>query len=167
VSLDPKELQDLLDELERSRRSRKRAWENLQEIRWVLKEAAGIELPPAKRKTIDLEGRVVKDGVRQAVKERQVALADLVNAIRFAVPFEEFSEIRLPLKIPSWNIAPSQNVLAVRNRSDDGKPKFDALKWGLVPGWSKDEKIAYKTINARVETVDTAPAYRQRQFMKD
>jgi hypothetical protein len=39
VPLNPKELQDLLDKLEASRRSRKRAWENLQEIRWVLKDA--------------------------------------------------------------------------------------------------------------------------------
>jgi hypothetical protein len=46
-----------------SRTSRKRAWENLQEIRWVLKETAGVELPPPARKTIDLEGRIVKDGV--------------------------------------------------------------------------------------------------------
>ena len=37
----------------------------------------------------------------------------------------------------------------------------DALKWGLIPSWSKDEKIAYKTINARVEIVDTAPSYRE------
>jgi putative SOS response-associated peptidase YedK len=35
------------------------------------------------------------------------------------------------------------------------------LQWGLVPHWAKDPKIAYKTINARVETVDTAPSYRQ------
>jgi len=34
----PKAIQDLLDELEASRRSRKRAWENLQELRWVLKD---------------------------------------------------------------------------------------------------------------------------------
>jgi hypothetical protein len=70
VSLDPQELQDLLDELERSRQSRKRAWENLQEIRWVLKDVTGIELPLEPRKTIDLEGRIVKDGVRKAVKDR-------------------------------------------------------------------------------------------------
>jgi putative SOS response-associated peptidase YedK len=31
----------------------------------------------------------------------------------------------------------------------------------LIPNWAKDPKIAYKTINARVETVDTAPSYRQ------
>jgi len=34
------------------------------------------------------------------------------------------------------------------------------LRWGLIPSWAKDPKIAYKTINARVETVDTA-SYRQ------
>jgi hypothetical protein len=56
----PQELQELLDELKASRASRRRASENLQEIRWVLKDTVGIELPPPARKTIDLEGRVVK-----------------------------------------------------------------------------------------------------------
>jgi hypothetical protein len=82
MSLSPKELQDLLDELEASRASRKRAWENLQEIRWVLKDTAGVELPPPARKTIDLEGRIVKDGVRKTVNDRQVALEELWKAIR-------------------------------------------------------------------------------------
>ena len=59
-----------------------RAWENLQELRWVLKDTAGIELPPPVRKTIDLEGRLVKDDVRKAVLDRQNALTDLVHAIR-------------------------------------------------------------------------------------
>jgi hypothetical protein len=82
MSITPQALQNLLDELEASRASRKRAWENLQEIRWTLKEATGIDLPTAGRKTIDSEGRVVKDGVRKAMKDRQIALADLVHAIR-------------------------------------------------------------------------------------
>ena len=55
MSMTPKALQDLLDELEASRASRKRAWAILQEIRWVLKDVAGIEIPPPARKTIDLE----------------------------------------------------------------------------------------------------------------
>jgi hypothetical protein len=84
VSLDPQELQRLLDELQRSRQSRKRAWENLQEIRWVLKDVTGIELPAPARKTIDLEGRIVKDGVRKAVKNRQLALEELNKAIERA-----------------------------------------------------------------------------------
>jgi hypothetical protein len=81
MSITPQALLDLLDELEASRASRKRAWENLQEIRWVLKDAAEIDLPPAPKKTIDLEGRVVKDGVRKAITDRQIALTDLVHAI--------------------------------------------------------------------------------------
>ena len=85
----------MLDELEASRASRKRAWENLQEIRWVLKDTAGIELPPPKRKTIDLEGRIVKDGVRSTVKDRQLALDDLVKAIR---EFRKFTDQPLTLR---------------------------------------------------------------------
>jgi hypothetical protein len=82
VSHTAKALQDLLDELEASRASRKRAWENLQEIRWALKDTAGVELPPPARKTIDIEGRIVKDGVRTALRDRQGALSELVEAIR-------------------------------------------------------------------------------------
>ena len=37
--------------------------------------------PPA-RKTIDLEGRIVKDGVKKALRDRQLALTELVHAIR-------------------------------------------------------------------------------------
>jgi hypothetical protein len=81
-SITPKALQDILDELEASRASRKRAWEVLQEIRCVLKDTTGIDLPPPARKTIDLEGRLVKDGVRKALQERQKVLGDLVQAIR-------------------------------------------------------------------------------------
>jgi hypothetical protein len=34
------------------------------------------------RKTIDLEGRIVKDGVRKALRDRQLAPAELVHAIQ-------------------------------------------------------------------------------------
>jgi hypothetical protein len=95
VSLTPKALQDLLDELEASRTSRKRAWENLQEIRWVLNDVVGVELPPPARKTIELEGRIVKDGVRKTVKDRQLALDELVKAIR---EFRKFTDQPLTLR---------------------------------------------------------------------
>jgi hypothetical protein len=82
MSITPQAVQKLLDQVEKSRDSRKRAWENPQEIRWVLKGAAGIELPAPARKTIDLERRIVKDGVRKTVQDRQVALDMLLKAIR-------------------------------------------------------------------------------------
>jgi hypothetical protein len=34
------------------------------------------------RKTIDLEGRIVKDGVRKALLDRQLAMTELVHAIQ-------------------------------------------------------------------------------------
>ncbi len=61
----------------------------------------------------------------------------------------------------SYNIAPSQKVLTIRFNPGTRERSLDALQWGLVPYWSKDPKIGYKTINARVATVDTAPSYRQ------
>ena len=82
MSITPQDLQKLLDEREASRASRKRAWENLQEIRWVLKDIVGVELPPPARKTIDLEGKLVKDSVRTALRDRQDALSELIEAIR-------------------------------------------------------------------------------------
>jgi len=82
MSITPQALQDLLDELEASRASRKRAWEVLQEIRWVLKDTAAIELPFPAKKTIDLEGRLIKDAVRRTIKEHRKTLTELVHAVR-------------------------------------------------------------------------------------
>lgn len=95
MSITPQAVQELLNELEASRASRKRAWDNLQEIRWALKDTAGIELPAPARKTIDLEGRIVKDGVRKAVKDRQIALDGLLKAIR---EFRKFTNQPLTLR---------------------------------------------------------------------
>jgi putative SOS response-associated peptidase YedK len=56
---------------------------------------------------------------------------------------------------PRYNIAPTQEVLAVRHPR-----QLVALKWGLIPSWAKDAKIGYSTINACAETVATKPAFR-------
>jgi putative SOS response-associated peptidase YedK len=39
--------------------------------------------------------------------------------------------------------------------------EISLMRWGLIPYWSKDAKIAYSTINAKVETVATALAFRE------
>jgi putative SOS response-associated peptidase YedK len=59
---------------------------------------------------------------------------------------------------PSYNIAPSQSVLAIIN---DGKAnRMGFLKWGLIPPWAKDMSIGYKMINARAETIAEKPSFR-------
>ena len=59
---------------------------------------------------------------------------------------------------PRYNIPPTARVPVVR--LIDGKRQLGLLKWGLVPSWAKDTKIAYSTINARADTVATKPAFR-------
>jgi hypothetical protein len=109
LSLTPQALQALLDELEASRASRKRAWENLQELRWVLKDAASVELPPPPRKTIDLEGRLVKDGIRKALTQGLEALEGLVLAVR---QYRTLAE-KQPLTLQGSDYAHAVNELNV------------------------------------------------------
>ncbi|WP_340373469.1 SOS response-associated peptidase [Peribacillus sp. FSL E2-0218] len=51
----------------------------------------------------------------------------------------------------SYNIAPSHSVLSVIN--DGTRNRLGYLRWGLIPFWAKDEKVGYKMINARAETI--------------
>jgi putative SOS response-associated peptidase YedK len=59
---------------------------------------------------------------------------------------------------PSYNVAPSQQVPAIR--VVDGESEGLLLRWGLVPFFAKGIAPKYSTINARVETVETAASYR-------
>jgi putative SOS response-associated peptidase YedK len=59
---------------------------------------------------------------------------------------------------PSYNIAPSQSVLAVINNGRHNKMGF--LRWGLIPPFAKDMSIGHKMINARSETLLEKPSFR-------
>lgn len=72
---------------------------------------------------------------------------------------EVFSLQELPRLEPRFNVAPSQLSAVVRNQGDHNR--LDLLKWGLVPGWSKEPSIGNQMINARCETVTEKPAFRQ------
>src|ERR1700731_1197038 len=78
---------------------------------------------------------------------------ELARIYRIPIP----SQPDLPI---SYNIAPSQEVLAIRFKTETKQRSLDRLRWGLVPYWAKDEKIGFKTINARAETVDSAHSFR-------
>ena len=58
---------------------------------------------------------------------------------------------------PSYNIAPTQPVLAVT--SGDGR-MASHLRWGLIPPWSKNAEVGNRLINARAETVAERPSFR-------
>ena len=61
---------------------------------------------------------------------------------------------------PRYNIAPTQDIAAVRVREPGGRRELALLHWGLIPSWAKDTKIAGSTINARSETIAEKPAFR-------
>lgn len=61
---------------------------------------------------------------------------------------------------PRFNIAPGQEILAVRAAGDDGARQADALHWGLVPHWAKERAGGPKLINARAETLAERAAFR-------
>ncbi|MFM1653723.1 SOS response-associated peptidase [Brevibacillus sp. B_LB10_24] len=60
---------------------------------------------------------------------------------------------------PRYNMAPGQMIPAII--ADGGKRRAGQLRWGLVPSWATDEKMGYKMINARAETLTEKPAFRK------
>ena len=78
-----------------------------------------------------------------------------------SAPWREVADLyRLPDDFelrPRYNIAPSQPVVALRLEPERS---LAWLRWGLIPSWAKNRKIAYRTINARAETAATKPAFR-------
>ena len=80
-----------------------------------------------------------------------------------------YSEIKIRLKFapdasapnyePDWNKPPTAPIL-VEVRENDGRRIPKMIRWGLLPSWSKDEKISYSTFNARSEEFTNKPAFR-------
>ncbi|GIV95908.1 MAG: DUF159 family protein [Herpetosiphonaceae bacterium] len=58
---------------------------------------------------------------------------------------------------PRYNAAPLQMLPVVLQ--DDGR-RVALFRWGLMPRWAKDPSIANKLINARAETLEEKPSFR-------
>ncbi len=52
--------------------------------------------------------------------------------------------------IPNYNIAPMQYLPVITN---DDTTHFNIYRWGLIPFWAKNQKMAGKLINARAESL--------------
>ena len=59
---------------------------------------------------------------------------------------------------PRYNIAPTQEA-PVLVRAPEGL-RAGPLRWGLVPHWAESPDVASRHINARSETADRRPAFR-------
>ena len=83
-------------------------------------------------------------------------LSDNPAAIKakFALPNPQ----RVPDFAANPDVRPTQRNPIVR-WTPDGRA-CELARWGLVPVWAKDMKFGSRCINARAETVATAPAFR-------
>ena len=61
---------------------------------------------------------------------------------------------------PRYNIAPTDEVVAIRRRRDSDVPEAGLLRWGLIPHWATDTRSGAKMINAKEETLLERPAFR-------
>ena len=79
-----------------------------------------------------------------------------------AAPGDQIAELfelsEVPELSPRYNIAPTQDVAAVR-AADSGR-ELVALHWGLIPSWAKERSIGARMINGRSETVAEKPSFR-------
>jgi len=83
----------------------------------------------------------------------------------------DVSEIRLAFSIPperptpnipaNWNAAPTEDLPVVRYDARAAGRSLGVMRWSLVPFWAKDIKVGFSNINAKAETVDTKPAFRE------
>lgn len=86
----------------------------------------------------------------------------MCGRFRLAIPHDALTRLfdlypAFPVA-PRWNIAPGQDILAVRgvaNHRECWTPR-----WGLVPSWAKDPSQV-QLINARAETAAEKPAFRK------
>ena len=53
-----------------------------------------------------------------------------------------------------FNVAPTQTIPVFHSRVGIG------MRWGLIPHWSKEPASKYATFNARIEGIETKPAFR-------
>jgi putative SOS response-associated peptidase YedK len=88
-------------------------------------------------------GRFTRDFTWQQVREFSRML-DLV------VPAQEPEAV--------FNIAPTDPGPVIVASGDGGEVR--TMRWGLLPAWAKDTKLAFSTINARLESVADKPAFR-------
>ncbi len=87
---------------------------------------------------------------RYALFDNIAALAELFGLELADMPYDYQ---------PRWNIAPTTDVMMVRNVDMSRKPTL--ARWGLIPSWQKpDSPVRRPLINARAETITERPTFR-------
>ena len=72
------------------------------------------------------------------------------------IKFDQVAALEAEELAPRYNIAPTQNVLTIREHDSHREAVF--MQWGLIPFWSKEAK---GVINARMETIEQKPSFNE------
>ncbi|MGD0654393.1 MAG: SOS response-associated peptidase [Thermoguttaceae bacterium] len=85
-----------------------------------------------------------------------------LRARNAAILAEYFDIADVPLLKARYNIAPGQPAPVVRLKPGQTNTRRELilLRWGLIPGWAKDQSIGNRMINARAESLAQKPAFR-------
>ena len=81
MSITPKAIQDLLDELEASKQSRLRAWNVLQRLRLVLSDLERRDAATGPE-TFDAEGEILEHALTKSFRIRNEAIKSLCSSVR-------------------------------------------------------------------------------------
>lgn len=65
----------------------------------------------------------------------------------------------LPAWMPRYNIAPAQEAPVIVNTGKAVEAKL--MRWGMVPTWAEDPSTVAPLINARAETLQQKPSFRE------
>ena len=88
---------------------------------------------------------------RASLTKNEKELEERFGSIFYSENIERYKPI------PNYNLAPSQYFPVITNEDSN---HFNIFKWGLIPFWAKDPKIAFKLINARAETIDKKSSFK-------
>lgn len=68
--------------------------------------------------------------------------------------------------VDKFNITPQAVIPIILNSRKTQLREAHALRWGLIPSWSKEESIGHKLINARSETLFEKPSFKESAFQR-
>ncbi len=88
---------------------------------------------------------------RSSLAKTEKELEERFNSTFYSDDLERYNPL------PNFNVAPSHMHPVITNQDPE---HFQYFRWGLIPFWAKDQKIGFKMINARIETILEKSAFK-------
>ena len=89
---------------------------------------------------------------RSSLTKTEKELEERFKATFYSEDLERYNPL------PNYNVAPTHMHPVI---TQDDPSSIQLYRWGLIPFWAKDMKIGSRLINARMETIEEKPSFRQ------